>query len=120
MRRWLAAGALAALLAACAGAPATSDGSPPAPQPAIAPTSTPPQPVGAAVASAPPGVPTPPSTVISVDGRVTLVRDDALLVRSEERRVGKECRSRWSPYHEKENKKYGVWYTEETHAEAQR
>ena len=22
-------------------------------------------------------------------------------VRSEERRVGKECRSRWSPYHEK-------------------
>src|SRR5438132_11029303 len=23
--------------------------------------------------------------------------------RSEERRVGKECRSRWSPYHEKEN-----------------
>ena len=24
---------------------------------------------------------------------------DACLVRSEERRVGKECRSRWSPYH---------------------
>ena len=24
---------------------------------------------------------------------------DALVVRSEERRVGKECRSRWSPYH---------------------
>src|SRR2546426_9949398 len=24
---------------------------------------------------------------------------DALGVRSEERRVGKECRSRWSPYH---------------------
>ena len=23
----------------------------------------------------------------------------ALVVRSEERRVGKECRSRWSPYH---------------------
>ena len=23
----------------------------------------------------------------------------ALLLRSEERRVGKECRSRWSPYH---------------------
>ena len=23
----------------------------------------------------------------------------AALVRSEERRVGKECRSRWSPYH---------------------
>ena len=26
-------------------------------------------------------------------------------VRSEERRVGKECRSRWSPYHEKQKKK---------------
>src|SRR2546430_7013120 len=29
-----------------------------------------------------------------------LERDrDRLLARSEERRVGKECRSRWSPYH---------------------
>src|SRR5438094_1507309 len=27
-----------------------------------------------------------------------------LLERSEERRVGKECRSRWSPYHEKKKK----------------
>src|ERR1035438_10665135 len=27
--------------------------------------------------------------------------DDASVVRSEERRVGKECRSRWSPNHEK-------------------
>src|SRR5687767_15857879 len=26
-------------------------------------------------------------------------------VRSEERRVGKECRSRWSPYHEKKKAK---------------
>src|SRR5439155_18816652 len=26
-------------------------------------------------------------------------------LRSEERRVGKECRSRWSQYHEKKNKK---------------
>ena len=25
--------------------------------------------------------------------------DDFLYLRSEERRVGKECRSRWSPYH---------------------
>ena len=24
---------------------------------------------------------------------------DSLMARSEERRVGKECRSRWSPYH---------------------
>src|SRR5436190_6000216 len=27
------------------------------------------------------------------------------VARSEERRVGKECRSRWSPYHEKKKKK---------------
>ena len=26
-------------------------------------------------------------------------KDDLSLARSEERRVGKECRSRWSPYH---------------------
>ena len=26
-------------------------------------------------------------------------RDPSVLTRSEERRVGKECRSRWSPYH---------------------
>ena len=25
--------------------------------------------------------------------------DKLMLIRSEERRVGKECRSRWSPYH---------------------
>ena len=25
--------------------------------------------------------------------------DDVIFERSEERRVGKECRSRWSPYH---------------------
>ena len=31
-------------------------------------------------------------------GRVT-GRSAAALERSEERRVGKECRSRWSPYH---------------------
>src|SRR5688572_33061048 len=31
-------------------------------------------------------------------------------MRSEERRVGKECRSRWSPYHYKKKKKTGfVW-----------
>src|SRR6266487_4420993 len=28
----------------------------------------------------------------------------AIATRSEERRVGKECRSRWSPYHEKKKK----------------
>ena len=28
-----------------------------------------------------------------------LLTDDEEFLRSEERRVGKECRSRWSPYH---------------------
>src|SRR5438874_11927599 len=28
----------------------------------------------------------------------------ATMIRSEERRVGKECRSRWSPYHEKKKR----------------
>ena len=28
-----------------------------------------------------------------------VITDSDLLTRSEERRVGKECRSRWSPYH---------------------
>src|SRR3712207_1755466 len=31
--------------------------------------------------------------------RLTLAADAPRHVRSEERRVGKECRSRWSPYH---------------------
>src|SRR2546427_11231302 len=30
---------------------------------------------------------------------VTVPLPDPVLARSEERRVGKECRSRWSPYH---------------------
>ena len=37
-----------------------------------------------------------------VDGKVIKYyseRDPEMLPRSEERRVGKECRSRWSPYH---------------------
>ena len=33
------------------------------------------------------------------DGRLRRVRRHSRLERSEERRVGKECRSRWSPYH---------------------
>src|SRR3712207_8264637 len=33
------------------------------------------------------------------DQRGRPVQDESYLVRSEERRVGKECRSRWSPYH---------------------
>src|ERR1043166_1616846 len=31
--------------------------------------------------------------------RAALKRVGAMIERSEERRVGKECRSRWSPYH---------------------
>mgnify|MGYP006979387735 CR=1 FL=1 len=30
---------------------------------------------------------------------ITVISRDKDLLRSEERRVGKECRSRWSPYH---------------------
>src|SRR5205823_3962274 len=33
--------------------------------------------------------------------------DTSVNARSEERRVGKECRSRWSPYHQKKKKKDG-------------
>mgnify|MGYP002419040520 CR=1 FL=1 len=32
------------------------------------------------------------------DGKV-FICDECIGIRSEERRVGKECRSRWSPYH---------------------
>ena len=35
-----------------------------------------------------------------IDGIFTFNKEGNLIVvRSEERRVGKECRSRWSPYH---------------------
>ena len=30
---------------------------------------------------------------------VEIITPDRIFYRSEERRVGKECRSRWSPYH---------------------
>ena len=36
------------------------------------------------------------ATLIDIKSRMILPRH---LLRSEERRVGKECRSRWSPYH---------------------
>src|SRR5258708_4611457 len=44
---------------------------------------------------------------LSIESYVRIVRDKSLMrqlmtvcdLRSEERRVGKECRSRWSPYH---------------------
>ena len=37
--------------------------------------------------------------IISVGYRVKSKRGTQFRIRSEERRVGKECRSRWSPYH---------------------
>ena len=33
------------------------------------------------------------------EGIPIITRDGQVVARSEERRVGKECRSRWSPYH---------------------
>src|SRR2546429_9058384 len=44
-----------------------------------------------------------PGDVIAVSGTIEVTADDTIatdnVTRSEERRVGKECRSRWSPYH---------------------
>src|SRR2546430_7030329 len=37
-------------------------------------------------------------TFVSAESELLFDEDD-LALRSEERRVGKECRSRWSPYH---------------------
>ena len=36
---------------------------------------------------------------LSPEGHPKRIEQDSQGVRSEERRVGKECRSRWSPYH---------------------
>ena len=33
------------------------------------------------------------------EGKLTITKKGKYMKRSEERRVGKECRSRWSPYH---------------------
>ena len=38
-------------------------------------------------------------TVGLIDGKFRANLEETGLLRSEERRVGKECRSRWSPYH---------------------
>ena len=37
------------------------------------------------------------TTILQDDIKMLLIEPE--LLRSEERRVGKECRSRWSPYH---------------------
>ena len=37
--------------------------------------------------------------ICSLNSNITIINFKGYLTRSEERRVGKECRSRWSPYH---------------------
>src|SRR2546430_16781780 len=46
-------------------------------------------------------LPLPVATAVrrELEKRGVLMRQHGLAFRSEERRVGKECRSRWSPYH---------------------
>ena len=39
------------------------------------------------------------NTIFEKQGGTYTQVGDYMLPRSEERRVGKECRSRWSPYH---------------------
>jgi len=39
------------------------------------------------------------STLLHILGLITNTDRGSVAIRSEERRVGKECRSRWSPYH---------------------
>ena len=38
-------------------------------------------------------------TIVNLDAYLHTLLKNRVLLRSEERRVGKECRSRWSPYH---------------------
>ena len=40
-----------------------------------------------------------PTSQAAADALIPATADAAIGSRSEERRVGKECRSRWSPYH---------------------
>ena len=40
-----------------------------------------------------------PKVVINTIEIILLIHSISVIIRSEERRVGKECRSRWSPYH---------------------
>ena len=37
--------------------------------------------------------------VYGIAKMLNFAHGDIIMIRSEERRVGKECRSRWSPYH---------------------
>src|SRR5687767_15791384 len=42
-----------------------------------------------------------------------LIKERILVIRSEERRVGKECRSRWWTYHKTKNSKKKIEYKHE-------
>src|SRR5437588_11869142 len=46
-----------------------------------------------------------PTITCCIKSSDRLPAKSASALRSEERRVGKECRSRWSPYHQKKKKK---------------
>src|SRR2546422_5757817 len=52
-----------------------------------------------AQAPKPPQFPESKWTIGEPDLIITAAKPETLPARSEERRVGKECRSRWSPYH---------------------
>ena len=99
MKRLLLPALLLAILTACTAAPAGT-------LPAAAPTPTPASTPAPTAAPAPADALTPEEKI----GQLFIIRPDALDLtlsqetindakRSEERRVGKECRSRWSPYH---------------------
>src|SRR2546425_5803973 len=54
---------------------------------------------GLSVSSGNIGVNDPNGAISSAHGVIDAPQSDVVAGRSEERRVGKECRSRWSPYH---------------------
>src|SRR2546425_2530302 len=58
-----------------------------------------PQRVAATYAGPEMSMPMPPDTSVVVERPMSMADFARPEVRSEERRVGKECRSRWSPYH---------------------
>src|SRR5205823_11996264 len=53
-------------------------------------------------------IPLPTSSIASTGPRRSFSRPITPIPRSEERRVGKECRTQWSPYHEKKKKRQTV------------
>jgi len=55
--------------------------------------------VEAAARATPQSIPSEFGQIAAMARRQTIVSSSGSLPRSEERRVGKECRSRWSPYH---------------------